>query len=60
MGVSMPHLINEECILCGACLDECPEEAISEGDPKYIIDPAKCTDCGNCAEVCPSDACVPE
>jgi ferredoxin len=55
----MSHTINDECVLCGACLEECPEEAISEGDPKYIIDPAKCTDCGNCAEVCPTDACEP-
>lgn len=56
----MPHKITDECILCGACLPECPEEAISEGDPKYIIDPSKCTDCGNCAEVCPTDACLPD
>ncbi|OIP62839.1 MAG: 4Fe-4S ferredoxin [Nitrospirae bacterium CG_4_9_14_3_um_filter_53_35] len=56
----MPHKITDECILCGACLPECPEEAISEGDPKYIIDPKKCSDCGNCAEVCPTDACVPD
>jgi len=56
----MPHKITDECILCGACLADCPEEAIEEGDPKYIIDPKKCTDCGNCAEVCPTEACVPD
>jgi ferredoxin len=56
----MPHKITDECILCGACLAECPEEAIEEGDPKYIVDPNKCTDCGNCAEVCPTEACVPD
>ena len=52
----MPHKINDECIMCGSCEAECPEGAISEGDPKYVIDPAKCTDCGTCAEVCPSEA----
>jgi len=51
----MAHVINEECIACGACLPECPAEAISEGDI-YVIDPDKCTDCDACVAVCPSDA----
>jgi ferredoxin len=55
----MSHKITDDCVLCGACLPECPEEAIDEGDPIYIIDPEKCSDCENCAEVCPTDACVP-
>jgi len=55
-GNIMAHFINDECISCGACESECPEEAISEGDNKYVIDPKKCTDCGSCVEVCPSDA----
>jgi ferredoxin len=48
--------------MCDACLPECPEEAITAADPKYIIAPDKCTDCGDCAEVCPTDpteACIP-
>lgn len=52
----MPHRITEDCVACGACKDECPVEAISEGDPIYMIDPDACTDCGNCADVCPNDA----
>lgn len=52
----MAHVINEECILCGACEPECPQEAISEGPEIYVIDPEKCTDCGDCVEVCPSEA----
>jgi len=39
-------------------MEECPEDAISEGDI-YKIDPNKCTECGSCAEVCPTDSCVP-
>jgi ferredoxin len=50
------HKIGEECIACGSCVPECPVEAISEGDPIYVIDAAKCTDCGACAEVCPVEA----
>jgi Fe-S-cluster-containing hydrogenase component 2 len=40
-------------------VDECPEEAISEGDI-YVIDAAKCTDCAACADVCPVEAIHPE
>ena len=52
----MPYTINDECIACGACAGECPADAISEGDGKYVIDPDKCLDCGACAGVCPVSA----
>lgn len=55
----MAHKITEECITCGACITECPEDAISEGDDIYVIDPDMCTDCGSCVDVCPSAAIVP-
>lgn len=62
----MAYKITEECISCGACETECPNQAISEGDDVYIIDSNKCTECvgafdtSQCAEVCPVDACVPD
>lgn len=62
----MAYKITDDCISCGACESECGNQAISEGETTYIIDPAKCTECvGNfespkCAEVCPVDACVPD
>lgn len=52
----MAYVISDECISCGACVGECPVDAISEGEDKYEIDPELCTDCGACAEVCPVDA----
>lgn len=55
----MAYVITDDCIACGNCIDECPTDAISEGDI-YIIDPDLCIDCGNCADVCPTDACQPE
>ena len=54
----MAYYIIADCVSCGVCLPECPEGAISEGNP-YIIEPKLCTDCGACAEVCPVDACKP-
>lgn len=50
------HYIVDECIMCGACEPVCPVEAISEGDPKYVIDKDTCTDCGACDDVCPVEA----
>lgn len=59
----MAYKITDECISCGACEPECPNEAIIEGETIYIIDPDKCTECvgsyesSRCAEVCPVDCC---
>ncbi|MCD6453251.1 MAG: YfhL family 4Fe-4S dicluster ferredoxin [Dehalococcoidales bacterium] len=58
----MAYKITDECISCGACEAECPNEAISEGETIYVIDPDKCTECvggfdsPRCAEVCPVEA----
>ena len=54
----MPHVISDDCTMCGTCLPTCPVEAITEGDGKYVIDPEKCTDCGTCVETCPNEAIV--
>ncbi len=54
----MAYVISDDCTACGACLPECPAEAISEGDI-YVIDPDLCTDCAACADVCPVEAISP-
>lgn len=54
----MARKITDDCLACGICMDECADDAISEGDPIYVIDPEKCTDCGSCQEVCPNDAII--
>ena len=56
----MAYSINTDCISCGACADECPVDAIFEGDGKYEIDPDKCISCGACAGICPVSAIVEE
>ena len=52
----MAYKISEECISCGACSDECPVGAISEGDGKFEINADECIECGACADVCPVGA----
>ncbi len=54
----MAFEITSECLACGVCMDECPVEAISEGEDIFVIDASECTDCGSCSEVCPTDAIV--
>jgi|TARA_Y100000031_G_scaffold17048_1_gene17636 ferredoxin len=62
--VRLALLINEECVNCGVCEPECPNDAITEGEDIYIIDWAKCTECvghheePQCIEVCPVDCIV--
>ena len=62
----MSTMITEECINCGVCEPECPNDAITEGEEVFVIDPKLCTECvgfhpkEQCAEVCPVDCCVPD
>ena len=61
----MALIITDECINCDVCEPECPNDAISQGDSIYVIDPNKCTECvghydtPQCVEVCPVD-CIPK
>jgi ferredoxin len=60
----MALMITDECINCDVCEPECPNEAISQGDEIYEIDPDLCTECvghydtPQCVDVCPVD-CIP-
>jgi len=47
--------INDNCIGCGSCIDECPEKCIIEGKP-YSIDGSHCLECGRCVPFCNYDA----
>jgi len=56
--------ITEACVTCGACLWECPLEAISPGDKRPVVDANACTECygffgeSQCIVVCPVAAIV--
>jgi ferredoxin len=61
----MALMIGEDCTACGVCMEECDVNlAIAEGDPIYVIDPAKCTECigiadePKCQPVCPVECIV--
>ncbi|KLU58940.1 acryloyl-CoA reductase electron transfer subunit beta [Peptococcaceae bacterium CEB3] len=53
----MPVVVDKtKCIGCGACVVECPVEALDLVDGTATVDPAKCKETGSCVTVCPSNA----
>lgn len=60
----MALLILDECINCDVCEPECPNEAISQGEEIYEINPDLCTECqghyatSQCVAVCPVDCII--
>lgn len=52
----MAYQISDDCIMCGACMEGCPVEAISEGEGKMVINADACVECGACADACPVGA----
>jgi ferredoxin len=57
-GITMAFVITDACVACGSCADQCPVEAISEGDGQFVIDADTCISCGACAGTCPVEAIV--
>ena len=61
----MATMITDDCINCGACEPECPNQAILQGDAVFVINPNLCTECVGfygaemCQEVCPVACCIP-
>lgn len=62
----MAYMITDECAMCGMCVWECPNGAITEADETMEIDPDKCTECvgsnasPRCVKECPNEAVVPD
>lgn len=66
----MSVLITDTCINCGACIDECPVEAIVDEDDNpndediYFVYDDKCVECVGhydtpaCEQACPTDECI--
>jgi len=53
--LELAHL-KSECILCGKCLDVCPQNAIRLSDSGHSINRLVCDLCGKCVELCPAEA----
>ncbi len=66
----MSVIINDTCITCDACLQQCPVNAIVDdlnnptGKKQYYVQPEKCVECVDiyddpqCAAICPSIGCI--
>lgn len=54
----MAVVINEaECIACGNCIDECPQEVLElADDTAKVTHPDDCIECGICVDECPVEA----
>lgn len=56
--------IIESCVNCWACLPLCPNEAIIEASPHFVIDSSRCTECAEafatpqCAAICPVEGAI--
>jgi ferredoxin len=66
----MSVIIDESCITCDACKQNCPVGAIVDdsenptGENRYYVQPEKCVECVDlfddpqCAAICPSIGCI--
>lgn len=66
----MAVIIDDSCITCDACLQNCPVDAIVDdlenptGENRYYVHPEKCVECvgiyddPQCAGICPSIGCI--
>lgn len=56
--------IVDSCVNCWACVDVCPNDAIYEDTPHFLIDERKCTEClgdhavPQCAAICPIECAI--
>lgn len=56
--------IVESCVNCWACVDVCPNVAIYQAAPHFLVDQMKCTEClgdrpeAQCAAICPIEGAI--
>lgn len=60
----MAFEIIESCVNCYACEPLCPNQAIYQARPHFLIDSEKCTECigdfmeAQCASICPIEGAI--
>ena len=56
--------IIETCVNCYACEPLCPNQAIYQASPHFLINPDKCTEClgdfddAQCSSICPIEGAI--
>ncbi|PZP22308.1 MULTISPECIES: 4Fe-4S binding protein [Pseudomonas] len=56
--------IIDSCVNCWACVPVCPNDAIYQAQPHFLIDADKCTECvgdhdeAQCASICPIEGAI--
>jgi len=56
--------IIDSCVNCWACVPVCPNDAIYQAKPHFLIDADKCTECvgdhdeAQCASICPIEGAI--
>ena len=54
---NLPVIDVKKCILCGLCVDACPEDVLTlETDTLVVANPDQCTMCAECESICPQGA----
>lgn len=56
--VLVPQPDPENCTTCGACVEQCPAEALSIPEDLPVADMDRCVTCFCCQEICPEKAMV--
>lgn len=54
-GQAQP-VVAGDCDGCGACVEACPEKAVTVESGAAVIDRGTCLNCGQCARACPTGA----
>jgi len=56
IGAAVPETTNEACSQCRACVESCPEQALTlaAGSRPPAIDTVRCLNCGQCIRACPT------
>ena len=54
---NLKFTIDDTCVKCGACAEDCPVQCITEGMTRFAIGKG-CIGCGDCYSICPVGRCV--
>jgi uncharacterized protein (DUF362 family)/Pyruvate/2-oxoacid:ferredoxin oxidoreductase delta subunit len=51
-----PNIVDENCINCNICVENCPTKSIKPGEKRPCFDYTSCINCMCCHELCPQKA----